>query len=110
MMYFTIISRNTLFLAAIAIAGCTHEESHTSADSAAPSTSETAFPSGTPLDKPLIRSQPVRPKFPCRAIEATNKPTLLPSLLASSSTASIDAGSNVLTRDMQIPEGDWIDL
>ena len=110
MMYSATISRNALFLAAFAIAGCTHEDSHASTDSAAPSSSETAFPSGTPLDKPLIRSQPVRPKFPCRAIEATNKPTLLPSPLASSSGASADAGSNVLARDMQIPEGDWIDL
>ena len=111
-MYSAIISRTGLFLAAIVIAGsacgCTHEDSHSASDSAAPTTSETAFPSGTPLDKPLTRSQPVRPKFPCRAIEATNKPTLLPSSTASA--ASGDAGSNVLARDMQIPEGDWIDI
>ncbi|MGH7286163.1 MAG: hypothetical protein ACRELY_31980, partial [Polyangiaceae bacterium] len=109
-MYNTFIRRFTLLLAVFAIGGCSHEDSHATTDSAAPSASETAFPSGTPLDKPLTRSQPVRPKFPCRAIEATNKPTLLPSPIASALSVAGDAGSNFLARDMQIPEGDWIDL
>lgn len=109
-MYSASMSRIALVLAALAIAGCTHEDAHPSSDSAAPSASETAFPSGTPLDKPILPAQPVRPKFPCRAIEATNKPTLLPSPIASALAPTADAGSSFLTRDMQIPEGDWIDI
>ena len=110
-MYSAYIICTPLILAVFAIAGCTHEDSHTAPDSAAPSAStETAYPSGTPLDRPLTRSQPVRPKFPCRAIEATNKPMLLPSPVASAAAAAGDAGSTLLARDMQIPEGDWIDL
>jgi len=102
--------RNTLFLSVFAIAACSHDDTKTSPEASAPSTSsETAFPSGTPLDRPQIHSQPVKPKFPCRAIDATNKPILLPSPTAPIPTGP-DAGANFLVRDMQIPEGDWLDL
>lgn len=107
-MYFARMSRSAFLLAAFALAACTHDDAKPQQEAAAPSASETAFPSGTPLDKPLVRSQPVRPRFPCRAIEATNKPMLLPSPVAP--IAAGDAGASLLARDMQIPEGDWIDL
>ncbi len=93
-----------------AIAACSHDSTTTSQEASVDSgPHETAFPSGTPLDKPPIRSQPVKPKFPCRAIDATNKPILLPSP-TSPVPKDADAGANFLARDMQIPEGDWIDL
>ncbi|MEO7111699.1 MAG: hypothetical protein ABI183_14760 [Polyangiaceae bacterium] len=115
-MYSTYISRNALFLSVFAIAACTHDSTTTQEASTESGSPETAFPSGTPLDHPPIRSQPVKPKFPCRAIDAANKPILLPSPTSPIFTASPfgptqgDAGTNFLARDMQIPEGDWIDL
>ena len=93
-----------------AIAACSHDDAKSSQEAGgAEAGTETAFPSGTPLDKPPIRSQPVKPKFPCRAIDAQNKPILLPSP-TSPIPKDADAGANFLVRDMQIPEGDWIDL
>jgi hypothetical protein len=93
-----------------AIVACSHDDAKTNVEASAPSGSqESAFPSGTPLDRPPIHSQPVKPKFPCRAIDALNKPFLLPSPTSPIPTGA-DAGSNFLARDMQIPEGDWIDL
>ncbi|HEX7665911.1 MAG TPA: hypothetical protein VF407_15395, partial [Polyangiaceae bacterium] len=111
-MYSTNIARWAVFSAALTIAACGKEDNKpTAAEAGAASAShEAAYPSGTPLDKPAIRTQPVRPKFPCRAIEATNKPTLVLSPIGSASPAAADAGNNLLVRDMQIPEGQWIDL
>ncbi len=92
------------------IAACSHDDAKPSQEASTDAgPHETAFPSGTPLDKPPIRSQPVKPKFPCRAIDASNKPILLPSP-TSPIPKDADAGVNFLARDMQIPEGDWIDL
>lgn len=92
------------------IAGCTQNDAKPSQEASTESGSpETAFPSGTPLDHPPIRTQPVKPKFPCRAIDAANKPILLPSPTSPVPNGA-DAGANFLARDMQIPEGDWIDL
>ncbi|MEO8875383.1 MAG: hypothetical protein ABI461_07345 [Polyangiaceae bacterium] len=102
------------FFAAIAITGtltgCTHDDAKAVAEAGAPIAShESAYPSGTPIGRPPIRSQPVQ-KFPCRAIEATNKPALLTSPVAPEPLATADAGVNFLARDMQIPEEDWISL
>jgi len=52
----------------------------------------------------------VRPKFPCRAIEATNQPMLLASPTLPSPNALANPGVNFLARDMQIPDEDWISL
>lgn len=108
-MHLTSISRSALFLSAFAIVACSHDDAKPSVEIRSEAGSETAFPSGTPLDRPPIRSQPVKPKFPCRAIDAENKPILLPSP-TSPIPKDADAGANFLVRDMQIPEGDWIDL
>jgi hypothetical protein len=100
-----------LFLGVLAIGACTHDATTTSPEASTEAGSqETAFPSGTPLDRPPTHAQPpAKPKFPCRAIDAVNKPILLPSP-TSPVPQGADAGANFLVRDMQIPEGDWIDL
>ncbi len=111
-MYSAATVRSSLILAAFAISACGKENTKpTAVDAGTASAShEAAYPSGTPLDRPAIRSQPVRTKFPCRAIEAVNKPTLVLSPIGPASLTLADAGNNLLVRDMQIPEGDWIDL
>ncbi len=94
----------------MAIGACTHDDTKTSPEASTEAGTETAFPSGTPLDRPPTHAQPAaKPKFPCRAIDAANKPILLPSP-TSPVLQGADAGANFLVRDMQIPEGDWIDL